>query len=51
MTSKELLKLLEKHEQVCNARFDGINAKLNKLDNIESNIQSQIDGKQKIPFR
>jgi hypothetical protein len=22
MTSKELLKLLEKHEQVCNARFD-----------------------------
>ena len=33
MTSKELLKLLEKHEQVCNARFDGINAKLNKLDN------------------
>ena len=33
MTSKELLKLLEKHEHVCNARFDGINAKLNNLDN------------------
>ena len=33
MTSKELLKMLEKHEEVCNARFDGINQKLNKLDN------------------
>ena len=33
MTSKELLKTLEKHEEVCNARFDGINNKLNKLDN------------------
>ena len=32
MTSKELLKMLEKHESVCNARFDGINNKLNKLD-------------------
>ena len=32
MTAKELLKMLEKHEQVCNARFDGINNKLNKLD-------------------
>ena len=28
MTSKELLKMLEKHESVCNARFDGINNKL-----------------------
>ena len=28
MTSKELLKMLEKHEEVCNARFDGINNKL-----------------------
>ena len=28
MTSKELLKMLEKHEEVCNARFDGINQKL-----------------------
>ena len=33
MTSKELLKMLEKHEEVCNARFDGINNKLNNLDN------------------
>ena len=33
MTSKELLKMLEKHEEVCNARFDGINQTLNKLDN------------------
>ena len=32
MTSKELLKMLEKHEKVCNSRFDGINNKLNKLD-------------------
>ena len=24
--------IIEKHEQVCNARFDGINNKLNKLD-------------------
>ena len=33
MTSKELLKLLEKHEQVCNARFDGINQKEINCDN------------------
>ena len=25
--------MLEKHEEVCNARFDGINQKLNKQDN------------------
>ena len=25
--------MLEKHEEVCNARFAGINNKLNKLDN------------------
>ena len=25
--------MLEKHEEVCNARFDGINQKLNNLDN------------------
>ena len=32
MKADEVLKLLEKHESVCNARFDGINNKLNKLD-------------------
>ena len=32
MNWTKLLKMLEKHEKVCNSRFDGINNKLNKLD-------------------
>ena len=32
MTSKELLKLLEKHESECNRRYEKIEKSLDKLD-------------------